>query len=222
MIEHTLTTLGALGVAETAVVVGHGAAAMRTVLSGRCKLPFQAVRSGTADAVLCAEETLRRYPHAFVLVGDSPLVKPASLRELHARHAQSGAAASFLTATFPTPYPYARVLRGGDGRVVGCVEERDASPEQRAIREYLTSHYLFRTAPLLAALERVPRHPATGERYLTDVLGVLLEGGQRVEAVAVADWRELVGLNTPADLRWAEGVIRAQARGAALLSGRGR
>jgi bifunctional N-acetylglucosamine-1-phosphate-uridyltransferase/glucosamine-1-phosphate-acetyltransferase GlmU-like protein len=95
--------------------------------------------------------------------------------------------------------------------VVACIEERDCSPEQVALRELLTSHYLFDAAPLWRALPAVPRHPETGERYLTDVIAAIREDGGRVEALSIEDWQELVGLNTPEEVAWAEGVLRDRA-----------
>ena len=101
------------------------------------------------------------------------------------------------------------MLRDADGVVTGCVEERDCTPEQAEITEYLTSHYVFDAAALWSRLPDIPRHPVTEERYLTDIIGLLIDAGQRVEAVVIEDWAELVGLNTPEDVAWAEGVAGA-------------
>ena len=106
-----------------------------------------------------------------------------------------------------THFPYARVLRDPGGSVSAVIEERDCSKEQFAVREYLTSHFLFEAQALWSVLEQVHAHPVTGERYLTDVIGLLLGAGRKVQAVAIDDWRELVGLNTPEEVKWAEGVL---------------
>ena len=119
----------------------------------------------------------------------------------------TGAACSFLTAAFGQHYPYARVIRGLDGSVDAVIEERDCTPDQLHINEYLTSHFLFDAEALWSVLEDVKPHPDTEERYLTDAIGLLLAQGERVEAVQIDDWRELVGLNTPEDVAWAEGIL---------------
>jgi bifunctional N-acetylglucosamine-1-phosphate-uridyltransferase/glucosamine-1-phosphate-acetyltransferase GlmU-like protein len=134
-------------------------------------------------------------------------LRAESIRALAARHVATGAGCTFLTSDFAKHFPYARVVRDELGQVIACVEERDCSADQAEITEYLTSHFLFDGPTLWPLLERVLPHPVTGERYLTDVIDLLLQEGHGVEAVAIEDWRELVGLNTPEDVAWAEEVL---------------
>jgi bifunctional N-acetylglucosamine-1-phosphate-uridyltransferase/glucosamine-1-phosphate-acetyltransferase GlmU-like protein len=200
------------GVGRTVVVVGHGAAQVRAALPPGVATAHQAVRDGTGGAVDCAREVVGDTALVFVFVGDSPLLRAESIQRLARAHSAAGAACSFLTATFPVSYPYARVIRDESGAVVACVEERDCTVEQRAIRELLTSHYCFDGPALWSALDAVGHSEKTGERYLTDVVAVLVSRGQRVHAEAIEDWRELVGINTPEELAWAEGVLAARTR----------
>jgi bifunctional N-acetylglucosamine-1-phosphate-uridyltransferase/glucosamine-1-phosphate-acetyltransferase GlmU-like protein len=102
------------------------------------------------------------------------------------------------------------VLRRDDGSVRRVVEERDATDAELRVTELLTSHFIFNTEALFEVLADVPRHPQTGERYLTDALSLMAARGGRIEALSLPDWRELVGLNTPQDLAWAERVLRAE------------
>ena len=88
----------------------------------------------------------------FVFVGDSPLIRTPSIARLYEAHRTHGAACSFLTAQFGAHYPYARVLRSPDGAVQAVIEERDCTPEQANVREYLTSHFLFDAQALWAVL----------------------------------------------------------------------
>jgi len=206
LVLRVLDALDDAGVTEQIVVVGHGADAVRAALPQGVHTPLQEVRDGTASALGCAREAVGDASAVFVLVGDSPLLRGESLAALARHHEQTGAACSFLTAIFRDPPPYARVLRDDQGRVLGCVEERDCTPEQLAIPELLTSHFLFDAKALWWALARVKPHPDTGERYLTDVISIMAEDGDRIEAMCIDDWRELVGLNTPEEVAWAEGV----------------
>jgi len=206
LVLRVLDALDGAGVTEQIVVVGHGAAAVREALPQGVHTPLQEVRDGTAAALGCAREAVGDAAAVFVLVGDSPLLRGESLAALARHHEETGAACSFLTAVFPEPPPYARVLRDDAGRVLGCVEERDCTPEQLAIRELLTSHFLFDAKALWWALARVKPHPVTGERYLTDVIEIMAEDGDGIEALRIDDWRELVGLNTPEEVAWAETV----------------
>ena len=208
IIDWLLDAVQASGIDAVSVVVGHQADAMRAHLGSSIQTPLQAERNGTAHAVDVARDSVRDAEDVLVFVGDSPLVRPESIKRLLRVHRESGAACSFLTADFAQHYPYARIIRGADGAVDAVIEERDCTPEQCTITEYLTSHFVFDAAALWSVLDRIPAHPVTQERYLTDAIGLLLAQGRTVEAVAIEDWRELVGLNTPEDVRWAESVLR--------------
>lgn len=204
IIGHLLSAVRQAGVSDVVVVVGHKAETLRTYLGPEVSTPLQSVRLGTAHAVETAKDSVGAAQDVFVLVGDSPLIRSTSIARLYETHRQSGAACSFLTAQFDISLPYARVLRGEDGSVREVIEERDCTPEQKKVREYLTSHFVFSADALWPLLDGVVPHPVTQERYLTDVLGSLLAAGERVEAVVIDDWRELVGLNTPEEVAWAE------------------
>ena len=207
MVRYLIDALEGAGVKDIAVVIGHGADEMRQELGDHYKLPFQEVRSGTADAVACAANAVSDSKHVFVFVGDSPLLSAESIKRLHQEHVEQAAQCSFLTAHFETLFPYARIIRDSQGNVEACIEERDCTEAQKEIRELLTSHFLFDTAHLFETLNRVPRHPTTEERYLTDVIGLTLNDEKKVTALSIDDWKELVGLNTPEDVRWAEGYL---------------
>ncbi|MAY80505.1 MAG: UDP-N-acetylglucosamine pyrophosphorylase [Deltaproteobacteria bacterium] len=207
IIDHLIDAVRAAKVSTISVVVGHQAERMRSHLDDTVHTPLQSVRNGTAHAVDVARDTVSEADEVFVFVGDSPLISTASIDKLQKAHRETGAACSFLTADFAQHYPYARVIRDPQGSVTAVIEERDCTPEQTEITEYLTSHFLFDAAALWSVLDRIETHPVTGERYLTDAIGLLLKEGARVEAVSIEDWRELVGLNTPEDVAWAETVI---------------
>ena len=207
IIDHLIDAVRTAGVSTISVVVGHQAERMRAHLADDILTPLQAVRNGTAHAVDVAKDTVSEADEVFVFVGDSPLVSERSSQQLQSVHRATGAACSFLTADFAQHFPYARIIRDTEGQVSAVIEERDCTPAQAEITEYLTSHFLFDAKALWSVLDRVEAHPVTSERYLTDTIGLLLAEGQRVEAVAIDDWRELVGLNTPEDVAWAEGII---------------
>lgn len=206
LVLRLLDAVTAAGVDHTAVVVGHGAEQVRAALPDGVDTPLQAVRDGTAAAVQCAEAVCEDADEVLVFVGDSPLLSPESIRRLIDHRRATGAAAAFLTATFPIQLPYARVIRDAGGAFVECIEERDCTEEQAAIRGYLTSHYAFHGPTLWRLLRDIQPHPHTGERYLTDILGLVRRAGGRVETVEAASWEELVGLNTPEEVAWAEQV----------------
>ena len=207
IVRHLLDSLESAGLRAITVVIGHGAEAMKAELGDTRTTAFQAVRSGTAHAVEVALDTVRESQYVYVMVGDSPLLRASSIEKLFEEHVSRNAACSFLTASFAEHFPYARVVRDEQGSVTACIEERDATESQKEIKEYLTSHFLFTTKYLLEQIQLIEPHPKTQERYLTDIIPLLLKAGHRVEAIDMGDWRELVGLNTPEDVEWAEEVL---------------
>jgi bifunctional UDP-N-acetylglucosamine pyrophosphorylase/glucosamine-1-phosphate N-acetyltransferase len=212
LVRHVLDALGAAGVADRVVVIGHRAEEVRAALGPGFRYALQPTLGGMAHAVACAREAVGDGTHVVVTVGDAPLLRSATLRRMLDHHLQSRADCTFLCAVFPEPLPpYARVVRDAEGRVVHCVEERDATTEQRTIRELLTSQYVFSAPALWAHLDEITAHPVTGERYLTDIVSRMLAAGRLVEAVRVHDPAELTGPNTLEEVRWAEEVLRTRA-----------
>src|SRR5262249_2378869 len=135
-----------------------------------------------------------------------PAVKAETLRKLVAEHERAGNAATLITIRIDPPPAYGRIIRtgrtgrDGQGDFLKIVEERDCSPEERAITELNPGIYCFDIPPLLEALERLSPHNAQNEYYLTDVPQRMLEAGLRVNTVFHDDARELIGVNTRAEL----------------------
>jgi bifunctional UDP-N-acetylglucosamine pyrophosphorylase/glucosamine-1-phosphate N-acetyltransferase len=140
--------------------------------------------------------------------GDQPLLRGETLRALLDEHARSGAAATLLTATMDAGGAYGRVVRGPDGHPRAVVEGLDASPEVRAIREVNAGAYVFQEAALFAALERLRPDNGQGEYYLTDVIAILGETGERIAAWTSLDADEAFGVNTQAELAQASQRLR--------------
>jgi bifunctional UDP-N-acetylglucosamine pyrophosphorylase/glucosamine-1-phosphate N-acetyltransferase len=215
MLAYVLDSLAELGAAETVVIVGHQAERVRAVCAPYgVATALQAERLGTGHAVQQAEPMLRgREGMVAVLCGDVPLLRAQTVRDLVGRTRDSGCAATVLTAIASDPAGYGRILRDGAGHVVGIVEHKDATPQQRAVREYNTGTYCFRNELLWPYLARIDRRNAQGEYYLTDVIGLLVADGRTVEGAVCADEREVQGINTLDDLRRAERDLEVMSRG---------
>lgn len=208
IIRYVIDALRACHVSNIALVVGHQADLIKSQLGDRYQYVVQPEQKGMAHAVSQAVPIVSQFPKTLVFVGDSPLIQPDSIRKLIQHHQKKEAACSFLTAVFPVHFPYARVIRDDEGNVLRCVEERYATEEEKNIREYLTSHYIFDSEPLLAHVQEIKTDPATDEAYLTDIIGIFSDHGHRVNAVPVDHYRQLVGLNTPEDVLWAEAILK--------------
>ena len=187
------------------VVVGHEADQVAAGLPDGVETVIQAEQLGTGHAAQLAIEALS--PDAgdtvVVLPGDAPLITEDMLREVISSH--PGNSATLLTTEHADPTGYGRVIRT-DGLVTAIVEHADASPEQLAISEVATSVYAFESEALAEALGAIDRDNAQGELYLTDAVGLLVEGGQSVGAVPVD--LPVVGVNSFDQLAAASEVMR--------------
>jgi len=206
LLGHVLTTLSTLGVDRSVVVVGHQADAVRQVCEAfEVDTVLQREQLGTGHAVAQARPLLEgRRGWTLVLSGDVPLLRAQTLRGLLQRAEERDAAAVVLSAVTDDPTGYGRILRGPDGALTGIVEEKDATEEQRAIREYNTGTYCFDNTLLWRLLEGLDRDNAQGEFYLTDLIARLVDDGLPVEGVICEDEWEVQGVNTVDDLRRAQ------------------
>jgi bifunctional UDP-N-acetylglucosamine pyrophosphorylase/glucosamine-1-phosphate N-acetyltransferase len=208
----------AAGCSRLIAVVGYKQDLVRDALRAYPAVEYavQDQQLGTGHAVLCAEPILGATTgDLFVLCGDGPLIRAQTLRELLARHRAAHAAATLATSIIDDPAGYGRIVRDSAGRFQSIVEHKNATPDQRAIREVNPSYYCFRAADLFSALRSVERNPASGEYYLTDALTVLLARGQRVEVVPAVPPEDVLSINTPEDLAMVDRIYRQRAPGAA-------
>ena len=210
LIGHVLEALRPLGLGQVVVVVGHQADEVRAEVeaAGIANLTtvLQADQRGTGHAVQQAVPALADHVRrVMVLPGDTPLLTPKTLGALLDAGAVDGAA--MLTAVLDDATGYGRVVRDGDGNVVGVVEERDATADQRAIREINAGMYVAERDALIGALGDLDDDNEQGEVYLTDVVGILTAGGGSMVAVAgAAD--EIAGVNDRRQLADAAAVLR--------------
>src|SRR5690606_22974161 len=138
-----------------------------------------------------------------VLCGDTPLLRPETIARMRAHKAEADLELLILSAPAPMP---GLVVRGPDGRVERIVEVVDATPEERRIREGNTGVYLVDAAFLWKALEQVDDRNAQGEIYLTDIVGIAVREGRRLDALCLDDPEEALGINTRAELARANRV----------------
>jgi bifunctional UDP-N-acetylglucosamine pyrophosphorylase/glucosamine-1-phosphate N-acetyltransferase len=224
LVRYPVDLVREAGVAGTVVVVAPGAGAVRAALADTgVTFVEQPEPRGTGDALLHARVAVpATATELLLLYGDVPLLSAETLGALLARHRARRAAATMLTFVPADPAGYGRVLRSRDGRVRAIVEERDATPAERRGRECNSGIYCFdprRLWPALEAVGRRARQNAQGELYLTDVIGQLARGGRRVEAVWVADPREVAGVNDRRQLASLEALLRARTLDGLMAAG---
>ena len=217
LLGHVLDTLVELEVARTVVVIGHQHERVRAAFPGPPALEWavQAEQRGTGHACMMAEPVLGAFRGTVLVVcGDTPLLTAATLHALLERHAQSGAQVTVLSMRLPDPKGYGRIVRTGDGQgIERIVEEKDASPEVKAIDEVNSGIYAFDHAALSSVLSSLTANNSQGEYYLTDTVSLLQARGARAGVWCAEDARELLGINTPEQLAEAEQAWLALRRG---------
>jgi bifunctional UDP-N-acetylglucosamine pyrophosphorylase/glucosamine-1-phosphate N-acetyltransferase len=224
LIHHVVGIVRETGARPIVVVVGKGAAQVRAAVRDRfgesgIAFALQREQRGTGHAARSALPKLRGVRGDVLLVyGDMPLVRPATLVALARARRRTRALLAIGTAHLLDPGDYGRVRRDARGRVVGIVEARDASAEERAIHEVNTGLYAADAAFLRRALPLVRPENAQREYYLTDLVG-LAAGKGKVTTLTVDDPLEVQGVNSRADLAAAESFWRRRRAHELLMAG---
>ena len=209
MLEHVMDAAEAAGCRDNVVVIGHGAELVRELVGDRARIALQAEQLGTGHAVLQAADTLKDFiGTVMILCGDTPLLEAEELEKFYAEHVKSGAAATVMSALMDDPFGYGRILRDANGDVAGIVEQKDASEEQKQIKEINTGNYCVEAPLLFEVLRTLGNNNAQGEYYLTDVLAKLRAMGKKVGGVITADSEMIMGVNSRRQLAEAESVMR--------------
>ena len=222
LIEHVARTAVGLDAVTTTIVVGHGADDVRAALAAfpQTEYVVQSPQLGTGHALLQAEPVLRGHTGTVLLLyGDVPLLSAATLQQLLERHRARRAVLTVLTASLPDPYGYGRIVRDAGGAITRIAEERDASADERAIREVNSGIYALELDGLFDDLRNLATDNAQGEYYLTDLVSSNHRRGRRVETLCLEDATELRGVNTRVDLAELGRVMFDRTRRALMLGG---
>ena len=211
LLGYVLAALDDLGVGRTLVVIGHQRERVQAEFAGAdLEWVVQAEQRGTGHAVLMAGPALSEFQGTLLVVcGDTPLLRAPALHHLLEAHRTSGAAGTVLSTRVPDPKGYGRIIRApeiGEDAIAAIVEQRDATPEQTAIDEINSGNYAFDYRALEGVLSQLTAHNAQGEYYLTDTVRLLLQSGRKASVMCAPDHRELLGINTPEQLREAERI----------------
>ncbi len=221
MVRLVCRAAAAIQPSDIIFVVGQDADLVRECVQGfGGRFVLQAEQLGTGHAVITARPEFERLDgDLLVLYGDTPRIKPDTLRMLLEHHRSSGAATTLLTTRVANPFGYGRIIRDDAGRIAAIVEEKDASPAQRNVTEINPGLYCFRIGPLIATLDRLSNRNVQGEYYLTDAIAIQREAGLQIEGVLHEDSDELQGINTRAELAEASRALRMQKNAQLMAAG---
>lgn len=213
LVDWVLDAVFAAGVGRALVVVGYRADDVRSALADRRDVEFvlQSEQLGTGHAVMmCRDQLAAHDGPVLVLTGDSPLVQQDSLRQLLARFEQQRPACILGSVIKDDPQGLGRIVRDAEGNFEGIVEQRDATAEQKQIREVNMSTYVFDAEALLESFDKLTRSNRQMEYYLTDCPGILLDMGLDVQALPVLKPCEALSINNVEELALAEAEMKRQ------------
>lgn len=201
MLEWVISACESSGLSDICVVKGFMGDMIDEYLGGRYQTVLQAERLGTGHAVMQAVDFLRNDTdgHTLVLCGDAPFIDPTAISEALVIHKQQNNAVTVITAELDNPAGYGRIIRTATG-ISGIVEQKDASDEQKAIREVNSGAYWFRTADLIDLLGKLECNNAQKEYYLTDTVAIAIAEGKNAGAYKSENPDIIKGANDRKDL----------------------
>ncbi len=210
MLHHVLKAIAPLDLQGTVVVTGHQAEAIEESLADfDVDFARQEQQIGTANAVLAAESHCRDFVGTvLILCGDTPLVRPETLQAMLAAHSSSRAILTVLTTKMAEPTNYGRIVADQHGNLLRIVEEKDATPAEREIREINAGIYCVDAAFLFNGLRKVSSDNRQAEFYFTDLLEIARSEGFEVNRHVCEDYLEVLGVNSRIDLAGAHQALQ--------------
>jgi bifunctional UDP-N-acetylglucosamine pyrophosphorylase / glucosamine-1-phosphate N-acetyltransferase len=216
MLDHVLRACYAAGCQHVIIVVGHGKDEVMSLFAHDRRITWveQTEQLGTGHAAqMCVKELKKiggesHRGDVFILAGDGPLIRGDVLKTLLQAHHDDHAAASMATAILDDPTGYGRVIRDAEGNFVEIIEQLDATPEQREIKEVFPSYYCVRAEDLLFSLAKLTNDNKKGEYYLTDIFGILRKAGRGVAAVQAVAADDVIGVNTRQHLADVDAIMQ--------------
>lgn len=221
MLGHVLALAGSVGAEGVAVVIGPDMDNVRAEALKRhpgAQIYTQHNQIGTADAVLAARDAIAAHVgDVIVLYADTPLIEAATLERLRGA-LSAGAGVAVLGFQAADPAGYGRLITAADGSLATIREDKDASPDERAVRLCNSGVLAFRVPDLASLLGRIGNTNAKGEYYLTDAVEIARADGHRAMVVLCPE-DEVLGVNARDQLATAEGIFQSRRRRAAMQDG---
>ena len=219
MVNHVIDTLRKAEINDINLIIGKGADLVKIKTENReVSYSLQEDQLGTGHAVKCAIDFLKdKEGTVAVLCGDAPLITEETIKRLFEEHSLNNNKATLLSSILDDASGYGRIIRNGD-EVLKIVEHKDCNEEELKVREMNAGVYCFDIVSLLEALEKLSNNNSQGEYYLTDVIGILKEQGEKVGAV-VTSFEETMGVNSRAQLAQVEHELRKRINSIHLENG---
>lgn len=208
MISKIIKVLEVLKPEENILILGHKKEEVLKVVGEDADYVVQTEQLGTGHAVLQAKDKLKDYDgDVMVLCGDTPLLREETLEELYKFHRDTDSVTTILTSIYDNPFGYGRIVKE-NGLVKAIVEEKEADAEIKKIKEVNAGVYCFKGRELFDALSKITNNNEKGEYYLTDVIGIQVGEGKKVQSFVLNDNIEILGVNSKVELAQASKVLR--------------
>jgi len=211
MLNYVIEAALGAGIMRNIVVVGHQSDEVRKIAVKKFHgLEFveQRRQLGTGHAVMKTKRILNGFEgDVLVLCGDVPLIKDMTLRRLIYEHKRRDVSCTLLTCNMKNPKGYGRIIRDKDGLLEKIVEEKDATPQERKIKEVNPAVYCFDKKDLFSCIYSLKRDNKQGEYYLTDVIGIMRKKGMRIAAIKIENYLEVKGVNSVRELKEVSEII---------------
>jgi bifunctional UDP-N-acetylglucosamine pyrophosphorylase/glucosamine-1-phosphate N-acetyltransferase len=222
MLAYVLDAARSAGAERIVVVVGHDRESVMREFAHQEDIQWvhQQEQKGTGHAVQVCREALEDFTgEVFVLAGDGPLIRAQTLANILEAHRAEHAAMTLATSVIDHPAGYGRIVRDSAGDILAIVEEKDATAEQRNIREVNPSYYLFDNRALFEALDQIKPNNQKGEYYLTDALAILRGQGRKVTALAAVPAEDVLSINSRLELAVVSRVMQRRIQAGIMESG---
>ena len=209
MIRHVIDNAKEAGATDICVIVGYKGELVREEIKDLdVTIVEQKEQLGTGHAVKCAADFIGNDGDTLILCGDTPLIKAETLKSLYEIHKKEENGVTVLSALLDDPKGYGRIIRDAAGDFMKITEDKDCTDEERKTKEINSGMYVFDSADLSRSLSLLKNDNVQGEYYLTDTIYIIKDAGKRVNATAVNDTDEILGVNTKLQLKEAEEIMK--------------
>ena len=209
MLKRVLKTLENTGIEKNVFILGHKKDAVLEAM-GDLEYVEQKEQLGTGHAVLIAEEKIKKYKDdVLITYGDAPLLREETINRMKEIFYEKDLDCILLSCKMKDPFAYGRIIKK-DGKVVDIIEEKEATEEQKKIKEVNTGVYIFKYKSLVEAVEKIDNNNIKGEYYLTDTIKILSGAGYKLESYQIEDEDEVLGVNSKAQLAQAGKILRGR------------
>jgi len=220
MLHHVLDSVNGAAIDHTAIIVGHQRKLVLDTLSQYNFSPvFQEDQLGTGHAVLCAETACEQTDQVMILCGDTPLIRPETLKAMIKQHQDNSALLTLMTTRLDNPFGYGRIICDQEGYVTEIVEQKDATDSQRKIDEINAGIYLVDAQFLFSALKQVGTDNSQGEVYLTDIVAIASKQGNKAHKFMHETAIDVLGVNSRIELARAHQELQIRHNKKVMLSG---